>query len=100
MNYIERSRTITQTGASITTSGVSASAALPVCNGGGLARGYRITATVSAHIRLGVGAPTAVATDVLVQPGDSMIINRCNFTHIAAIQNAAAGVVIVTPLDD
>ena len=100
MNQIANSRTITQTGVSITTSGVSASAVLPVANGGAAARGYRITATVAAHVRLGVGAPTAVATDVLVQPGESLIINRVGFTHVAAIQNAAAGVVIVTPLDD
>lgn len=100
MNNFPSACTVTQTGASITTSGVSASAALPNANGGALARRYIITATLAAHVRMGVGAPTAVATDLLVQPGAPVVLNRANFTHIAAIQNASAGVVIVTPLDD
>ena len=50
---------------------------------------------------LGVGAQTAVATDLLVQPGDALVLavpRGC--THVAAIQLAAAGVVIVSPVED
>lgn len=100
MNNFANARTVTQTGVSITTSAASASSALPNANGAALGRRYIVTATVAAHVRLGVGAPTAMTTDLLVQPGAPVVLNRANFTHIAAIQNAAAGAVIVTPLDD
>lgn len=97
MDYI----TVTVTGVSITTGAASSGGALPNASSGEVPRYVRIAASVAACVRIGVGAQTAVATDLLVQPGDAVVLavpRGC--THVAAIQLAAAGVVIVSPLED
>jgi SH3-like domain-containing protein len=94
-------KTVTVTGVSITTGAASSGGALPNASSGEVPRYVRIAASVAACVRIGPGAQTAVATDMLVQPGDSVVLavpRGC--THVAAIQLAAAGVVIVTPLED
>ena len=88
------------TGINITTGAASAGATLPVNSAGAVPRFIRITASVSACVRIGTGAQTAVATDAVVQPGASLIIATMGCTHIAAIQQAAAGVVQVSPVED
>jgi hypothetical protein len=97
MDYI----TVTVTGVSITTGAASSGGALPNASSGEVPRYVRIAASVAACVRIGVGAQTAVATDLLVQPGDAVVLavpRGC--THVAAIQLAAAGVVIVSPVED
>lgn len=94
-------KTVTVTGVSITTGAASSGGTLPNASSNEVPRYVRIAASVAACVRIGVGAQTAVATDMLVQPGDAVVIavpRGC--THVAAIQLAAAGVVIVTPLED
>lgn len=88
------------TGINITTGAASAGATLPVNTAGAVPRYIRITASVAACVRIGTGAQTAVATDAVVQPGQSLIIATMGCTHIAAIQQAAAGVVQVSPVED
>lgn len=101
MRYTGAPVSVLATGASITTGAASASATIPNDSSGSVASYVRVTATVAAHVRIGVAAATAVATDMLVQPGDSVVLHiPRGYTKIAAIQNAAAGVVIVTPLDN
>lgn len=93
--------TVTVTGVSITTGAASSGGALPNASSGEVPRYVRIAASAAACVRIGVGAQTAVATDMLVQPGDAVVLavpRGC--THVAAIQLAAAGVVIVTPAED
>lgn len=93
--------TITVTGANITTGAASAAVALPVASSGEIARYYRITATNAAHVRLGLVGLTALATDVMVQPGCNLTLDvPRGLTHIAAIQDTAAGTVNVAPLED
>ncbi len=46
------------------------------------------------------GTPVAVNTDMMVQPGDAVIIAVCNYTKIAALQVSAPGVVQVSPLEN
>jgi hypothetical protein len=97
MDYI----TVTTTGVSITTGAASSGGALPNASSGEVPRYVRIAASVAACVRIGVGAQTAVATDMLVQPGDAVVLavpRGC--THVAAIQLSAAGIVIVTPVED
>lgn len=94
-------KTVTATGVSITTGAASSGGALPNASSGEVPRYVRIAASVAACVRIGPGAQTAVATDMLIQPGDAAVLavpRGC--THVAAIQLAAAGVVIVTPLED
>lgn len=97
MDYI----TVTATGVSITTGAASSGGALPNASSGEVPRYVRVAASVAACVRIGIGAQTAVATDLLVQPGDAVVLavpRGC--THVAAIQLAAAGVVIVSPAED
>jgi hypothetical protein len=101
MRYNGGTMSVIATGASITTGAASASATIPNDSSGEVARYVRVTATVAAHVRIGVSAATAVATDLLVMPSDAVILHiPRGYTKIAAIQNAAAGVVIVTPLEN
>ena len=88
------------TGVNITTSGTSSGATIPLSSAGTVPRYVRISATVSACVRIGTGAQTAVATDLLVQPSEAVILATNGCTHIAAIQQAAAGVVQVSPVED
>lgn len=91
---------ILATGVNITTGAASAGAVIPVKLNGAVPLFIRITATVTACVRVGIGAQTAVATDALVQPGSSLILATLGATHVAAIQQAAAGVVQVSPCED
>lgn len=88
------------TGVNITTGAASAGAVIPLSSSGAVPRYVRISATVSACVRIGTGAQTAVATDLLIQPSESIILTTLGCTHIAAIQQAAAGVVQVSPVED
>lgn len=91
---------IVATGINITTGVASAGATLPLNTSGVVPKFIRITASVSACVRIGTGAQTAVATDAVVQPGDSLTIATLGCTHIAAIQQAAAGTVQISPCED
>ncbi|MES2187957.1 MAG: hypothetical protein V4505_25625 [Pseudomonadota bacterium] len=93
--------TVTATGILLTTSGASAGGALPVASSGEIPRYVRVAATAAATVRMGVGAQTALTTDMLVQPGDAqiMVVPR-GVTHMAALQVTAPGVVQVSPLED
>lgn len=93
---------ITVTGVLITTSGTSATATIPVMSSGQVPRFIRVSATAAACIRLFPPAGgAAVNTDTQVQPGDSIIMAVPDgLTKISAIQQAAAGVVQVSPLEN
>lgn len=92
---------ITVTGVSITTSGTSASATVPNDSAGNLPRYVRIAATAAAYVRFGKTTATAVTTDMLIQPGDSQIVALpAGCDKVAAIQEVAAGKVVVSPLDN
>lgn len=96
-----KSLQVSATGVSITTSAASANAAVPHDGAGTVPRYVRIAATAAAHVRIGEGAQTALATDMLVQPGDAVIV-ACPHANpnVAAIQDSAAGKVVVTPIDN
>lgn len=99
--FIASAITVTATGANIATSGVSAGTTIPVSSSGERPRYIRVAATAAAYVRIGVGAQTAVTTDLLVQPGDAVVLGvPSGVTHIAALQVAAAGVVQVSPLEN
>lgn len=93
--------TVAATGISITTGAASAGASIPVMSSGEIPRYVRISATAAAHVRFGKTSATAVATDVMVQPGDAVTMHiPSGYDYVAAIQNASAGKVIVTPLEN
>lgn len=86
-------------GVAIVTSIVSASAAIPLTSGL-LPRYVRIASTTAAYVRLGPATPTAVAGDMLIQPGDQIVVSVAGCTNVAAIQVTAAGIVQVSPVDN
>jgi hypothetical protein len=91
---------IFKTGTTITTGATSANATIPTTSNGTPAKYIRVAATVAAYVKLGPPTPVAAAGDILVQPGDSIVLAVSGATVIAAIQVAAAGLVQVSPLED
>jgi hypothetical protein len=93
--------TVAATGVNIATSGTSASATIPNALSGQIPRYVRVSASAAAYIRIGKTTATAVTTDMMVQPGDAVVIHIPNgIDKIATIQVAAAGVVQVSPLEN
>lgn len=88
------------TGIAITTSDASASADVPTTLNGTKPKYVRVAATAAACVKIGPDTVTATTDDVLVQPGDAVILAVSGATKIAAIQVADAGVVQVSPLED
>lgn len=92
---------IVAAGASITTGAASASVSIPTMSSGEVARYIRIVALNPCHVRLGAAGITATASDTLVQPADSLVLMvPSGVTTIAAIQDAAAGKVQISPLEN
>ena len=97
---MDDSVTVIATGVNIATTGISASATIPNASSGELPRYIRVSASVAAYVRLGKTTATAVTTDMMVQPGDAVVITTNGNDKVAAIQVAAAGVVQVSPLEN
>jgi len=87
-------------GVNITTGAASASATIPLDTSGNKARYIRISASLAAYVRIDKTTATAVSTDMMVQPGDAVILQVGQYDKVAALQVAAAGVVQVSALDD
>lgn len=94
--------TVIADGISITTGPASATAVIPNSSAGAKPRYIRVAATADAHVQLFKdGTGTAAAVDTLVQPGDAIVMAvPAGMNNIAAIQDTAAGVVQVSPLED
>lgn len=93
--------TVTAVGASFSTSGTSASVAIPNASDGNKPRFIRVAARNECYVKLGTSGVAATANDILVQPADSVILSvPLGITHIAGIQGAAAGLVNVVPLEN
>jgi hypothetical protein len=88
------------TGVNIATSGTSASATIPNMSSGELPRYIRVSASLAAYVRLGKTTATAVNTDMMVQPGDAVVMCVAGCDTIAALQVSAAGVVQVSPMEN
>lgn len=99
-NTLDFAITVAATGVAITTSGTSASATIPLDSSGNVPKYIRVSATVAACVRIGNGTPVAVTTDLLVQPGDAVVLATCGLTKISAIQANAPGAVQVSPLEN
>lgn len=100
-NTFEGAICVVATGASQASGAASAGKALPTCQSGEIPRYIRVAATQPACFRLGFGGvPTAVTTDLQVQPGDAAILSTNGATHFAVIQVSTGGVVQVSPLEN
>lgn len=93
--------TVTVTGISLASGAASTGAALPLMSSSERPRFIRVSATVPAYIRIGAGAQTAIAGDLMVIPGDAVIMQvPSGINNIACLQVSAAGVVQVSPLEN
>lgn len=100
-NTFQGAITVTATGKSQASGGTSAGTTLPVAQSGEIPRFIRVAATAPATFRLGWGSlPTALTTDLQVQPGDAVILSTNGASHFAVLQVASAGVVQVSPLEN
>lgn len=91
---------INATGINVAISGTSNGSALPNDSSGQLPDYVRISVSAAAYVRLGADAQTAVSTDMMVHPAESVIVPTLGRTHIAGLQVTAAGVMQVSPVED
>lgn len=100
-NTFENAICVIATGKSQASGAASAGTTLPTTFSGETPRYIRVAATVPACFRLGWGSlPTAVSTDLQIQPGDAVILSTNGASHFAVIQVASPGVVQVSPLEN
>lgn len=93
-------RHIQAAGTSIATSGTSANAAIPNTASGTRPNYVRVQVTAFAYIKFGASGVTATTNDILMSPNEPEVFTVSGNTYIAAIQQAAAGSVNVTPLEN
>lgn len=91
---------ITAVGTTQVTGGASARVTIPVTAAGTAPRYIRIAALAEAYIKVGDSTVAATTNDIMLQPGDSLILTAQGCTHIAFIQGTLSTKVSVTPLED
>jgi hypothetical protein len=96
--------TVAKTGVSQASGAASAGTTLPTVSSSSntdVPKYIRVAATAAAYFRIGAGAQTCVAGDLLVQPGDAVVMAvPSGYTNFACLQVSVAGVVVVTPLEN
>jgi hypothetical protein len=86
-------------GTTVTTGASSASAAIPNAANGNRARFVMVTAKAPAYIKFGTSGVTATSNDILVGGGAPVVFAVKPFTHFAYIQETAATIVNVVPVE-
>lgn len=92
--------TVFKTGSNIAFNATSANTAIPTTNAGIAPNFVRLASTQACYVKVGKGAQTAVAGDLLIQPADSVVLRVAGTDNIAAIQVSAGGVLQISPLED
>lgn len=92
---------ILKTGIAITTGVASAGATIPTTSNNTQPYYVRLVATAACYVKVGKGAQTAVAGDLMIQPdAPTVICIGPNIDNIAVLQVAAAGILQVSPLEN
>ena len=91
---------VVKTGTTIATGAASANVAIPTDSADTVPKYVRVAATAACYVKVGPTGVTAAAGDVVVQPGDAVVLKTHGLGYIAAIQVSAAGVMQVSPLED
>lgn len=91
---------IIASGVSVATSAASAGTTIPLGTNGAVPRYVRFASTQNAYVKMGTGAQTSTAGDMLISPGDATIIATLGNTHFAALQVTLPGVVQASPVED
>jgi len=93
---------VNATGATRAIGAATGNLAIPNNASGQKARFVRVYCTSAAYIAQGTSVVTATTTDMPVDAGSagSVILNCNGATHVACLQQSAAGTMTLTPLDD
>ena len=91
---------IVSTGVNVASGVASAVGTIPNNSAGALAKFARFSVTAAVYLRLGYGTPVAVITDLMLLPGESIVLSVLGFTNFAVLQVAAAGIVQVSPVEN
>jgi len=97
---IEGAISVVKTGATLAVGAASASVAIPTNSSGAAAKYARIAATSACYVKLGPSGVTAAAGDLMLAPGDAVVLKTSGVGYVAAIQVSAAGTLQVSPLED
>lgn len=97
---LEDAITVFKTGSNIAFGAASASVAIPATQGGIAPNYVRLASTQACYVKVGKGAQTAVAGDLLIQPADSVVLKVAGVDTIAALQVTTGGVLQISPLED
>ena len=87
-------------GVTLTTGAASTNSAIPNTASGTRPNYARIQSTAFCFVKFGAAGVTATSNDILLSPNESEIYKVSGNTYIAGIQQAAAGLLNVTPLED
>lgn len=91
---------IAANGVQVTTGATTANVGIPTdANGVNRARYVRLAATGLCYVRPGNNTVTATASDILVIPGESLLLNVAGMTHIAHLQETAAAKLTISPVE-
>jgi hypothetical protein len=90
---------VSGTGVKVSVATASSDETLALNAAAGKAKFMRLSATTACYVRWGVGAQTAVDTDLLLQPGDAVVVAVAGADTIAAMRVTADGVLVATPLE-
>jgi len=88
---------ITTEGTGATTSGSSATIAIPNDSSGNPARTVLVTVEASTYVLPGLSGATATTSSIIVE--EPMMFNVVGLTHIAHLQLTAAQRITVTPVE-
>lgn len=96
----DEARMITAVGTTLTAGGTSINGAIPNTVSGKPPNFVRIQVTNYAFIKFGVAGVVATSNDILMSPNEPEIYAISGNTYIACIQQAAGGLVNITPLEN
>ena len=92
-------KTVSVTGTRLAVSTTAANTLLPFDSNGLFPREILFTATVSTCVKLTNGG-TATTADLMVQPGDAVVLTVSGFTGVSAITVSGTGVLTMSPLEN
>jgi len=90
---------ITDEGTGATTSGSSATIAIPNDSSGNAARTVLVTVEGSTYVLPGPSGATATTSSIIVTEESPLLLNVVGLTHIAHLQLTAAQRITVTPVE-
>jgi len=86
-------------GVQVTTGVASAAQAIPNDASGTRAKFVRVSSKAAAYIQPGASTVAATTASILINASEAIYLNVLGMTHIAHIQETAATIVNITPLE-